>query len=93
MIKTFGSKALRKAFEDGDYRKLNANQRDRILLILDAIDNAEVIENLFLLQTFKTHPLSGKRKGTWAMWVNKNWRITFEFRDGHAFDVQLEDYH
>jgi plasmid maintenance system antidote protein VapI len=23
-------------------------------------------------------------KGRWSIWVNGNWRLTFEFRDGHA---------
>jgi plasmid maintenance system killer protein len=27
------------------------------------------------------------------MKVSGNWRITFCFEDGHAFDVNLEDYH
>ncbi|MHB8151188.1 MAG: type II toxin-antitoxin system RelE/ParE family toxin, partial [Desulfobulbia bacterium] len=39
------------------------------------------------------HPLKGGRKGEWSMKVSGNWRITFRFEDGHAFDVNLEDYH
>jgi len=27
------------------------------------------------------------------MKLSGNWRITFRFEDGHAFDVNLEDYH
>jgi addiction module HigA family antidote len=29
----------------------------------------------------------------WSCWVNGNWRLTFEFRDGHAYFVDYEDYH
>jgi proteic killer suppression protein len=29
----------------------------------------------------------------WAIDVNKNWRITFEFIDGNAHIVNYEDYH
>jgi proteic killer suppression protein len=25
--------------------------------------------------------------------VNGNWRLTFEFRDGHAYVLDYEDYH
>ena len=25
--------------------------------------------------------------------MNGNWRITFEFRDGHAYIIDYEDYH
>ncbi|NQW72272.1 MAG: type II toxin-antitoxin system RelE/ParE family toxin [Actinobacteria bacterium] len=33
------------------------------------------------------------RKGQWAISVNGNWRLTFEFRDGNAFVLDYEDYH
>ena len=39
------------------------------------------------------HPLKGDRKGTYAVTVQANWRITFKFENGEAFDVDLEDYH
>jgi plasmid maintenance system killer protein len=25
--------------------------------------------------------------------INKQWRICFRWRDGHAFDVEIVDYH
>lgn len=40
----------------------------------------------------KLHQLKGARKGTWAVSVSGNWRITFRFVGG-AQDVDLEDYH
>jgi toxin HigB-1 len=27
------------------------------------------------------------------VWVNGNWRMTFEFKDGHAYVLDYEDYH
>lgn len=42
---------------------------------------------------FGLHELKGDRTGTWAIKVNKNWRITFRFVAGEAYDVDLEDYH
>jgi proteic killer suppression protein len=35
----------------------------------------------------------GEEKGRWSTWVNGNWRLTFEFRDGHAYVLDYEDYH
>ncbi|NES24027.1 MAG: hypothetical protein F6K41_35235 [Symploca sp. SIO3E6] len=32
-------------------------------------------------------------KETWSIKVSGNWRITFEFEDGNAYEVNLEDYH
>lgn len=28
-----------------------------------------------------------------AVWVDKNWRMTFEFEDAHAVRVDYLDYH
>lgn len=32
-------------------------------------------------------------RGRWSVWVNGNWRVTFEFKDGHAYVLDYEDYH
>jgi len=45
------------------------------------------------LLSFRLHPLKGSKAGLWAIDVNKNWRITFEFREGNAFILDYEDYH
>jgi proteic killer suppression protein len=39
------------------------------------------------------HPLKGNRKGTWAVNVSGNWRITFKIQNGDTFDINYEDYH
>ncbi len=42
---------------------------------------------------FRLHALRGQQAGRWAIWVNGNWRVTFEFREGDAFVLDYEDYH
>lgn len=37
--------------------------------------------------------LKGKRKGTYSVRINDQWRITFRWADGDAHDVRIEDYH
>jgi len=39
------------------------------------------------------HELRGDRKGTWAVKVGGNWRITFVFAGKDADRVDYEDYH
>jgi proteic killer suppression protein len=39
------------------------------------------------------HQLQGQRKGTWAVKVSGNWRLTFTFIEKDADDVDYEDYH
>jgi proteic killer suppression protein len=41
----------------------------------------------------RLHELKGARKGIWSVTISGNWRMTFSFRDGDAYDVDLEDYH
>ena len=42
---------------------------------------------------YKFHRLSGKRKGSHAVTVTGNWRITFRFDGENAVEADLEDYH
>jgi proteic killer suppression protein len=39
------------------------------------------------------HPLKGDPRGTWAVKVSGNWRITFAFVEKDADGVDYEDYH
>ena len=45
------------------------------------------------LPGLQLHQLTGNRRGTWAVRVSGNWRLTFRFQDGEPVDVNLEDYH
>ena len=37
--------------------------------------------------------LSGKRSGQWSIRINDQWRLCFEWCAGHAFGVEIVDYH
>lgn len=41
----------------------------------------------------KFHLLKDDRKGQYAVWINKQWRICFGWSDGGATDVEITDYH
>ncbi len=45
------------------------------------------------LPGYRLHPLKGDLKGMWSVTISGNWRVTFRFEDGDAFDVDLTDYH
>lgn len=92
MIISFRPKGLKRFFETGDQRGIPAQYANRIRRQLDLLNAAKVLEDLNL-PGFDLHELKGERKGTWAIKVSGNWRITFQFNDGDAFHVDLEDYH
>ncbi|MBI1295751.1 Killer protein [bacterium] len=92
MIKSFKHKGLKNFFETGSAAGIDASHRQKLRIRLSALDTATTIDDLNL-PGFRLHPLKGDRDGLWAIDVNKNWRITFEFIDGNAYVVNYEDYH
>ncbi len=41
----------------------------------------------------KLEALKGDRKGQHSIRINDKWRLCFVWKDGHAFDVEIVDYH
>jgi proteic killer suppression protein len=37
--------------------------------------------------------LKGNRLGQYSIRINDQWRVCFEWRDGHAYRVEIVDYH
>ena len=83
---------LRRFWESDDARRLNPNHVERIRRILNALSNATFASEMDL-PGFRLHQLTGDRRGTYAVRVSGNWRITFQFRDEEAIAVDYEDYH
>jgi proteic killer suppression protein len=92
MIESIRHKGLRRFYEEGDRRMLPPDMVERIQVILSALDEANVVENMNH-PTLRLHALKGDRKGFWSVTVRANWRIIFRFVDGKALDVDFVDYH
>jgi proteic killer suppression protein len=92
MIKSFRHKGLRKFFESGSAAGIQPHHAKRLRVLLAALDTALNIEDMNV-PGFRCHPLKGAQRGRWSVWVNGNWRLTFEFKDGHAYVLDYEDYH
>lgn len=93
MIKSFADKRTEAMFEARTPKGFPADLWKRAYNALHRIDNAAVVEDLRFPPSARLHPLQGNRAGTWSLRVNDQFRITFRFEDGHAHDVQFEDYH
>jgi proteic killer suppression protein len=92
MILSIRHKGLRKFFETGSAVGVRADHAKRLRMQLAALDSAHVIDDVDI-PGFALHPLKGAMKGRWAISVNGNWRLTFEFRDGNVYVLDYEDYH
>jgi len=64
----------------------------KLRLLLSAMDSANKTEDLDL-PGWRLHPLKGDQSPRWSLSVDKNWRVTFEFREGNAYLLDYEDYH
>lgn len=91
MIDSFRHRALKELFETGRSRRVAADLHRRIIRRLDALEAAERLESLSQ-PGFDFHPLHGKPQ-RYSIHVNGPWCITFEWENGRAQRVDLEQYH
>jgi len=92
VIQTFRHKGLKKFFETGSVAGIQPRQAKRLRMLLAALDTAHSIEDMNV-PGFRLHALKGADRGRCSVWVNGNWRVTFEFKNGHAYILDYEDYH
>jgi len=57
------------------------------------LDAAQDIRTLSTLPGNRLERLRGDRKGQYSIRVNDQWRVCFEWRDAHAYEVEIVDYH
>ena len=92
MIKSIRHRGLKRLFEREDRGLIRADLVDTVENILFVLDEATSVQAL-AIPRYRLHPLKGELKGYWSVTVKANWRIIFRFEEGHAYDVELIDYH
>ncbi len=91
MIKSFKHKGLAELFEQGRTRRIQQSLQSRCLRRLDALDQTESLKDLNV-PGFNFHGLQGTPE-RYTIHVNGPWCITFEWNEGEALRVNLEQYH
>ncbi len=92
MIDSFKHKGLKKLYTEGKVQGVRQDQVERITMVLDALDVAETLEELNM-PAFRFHALQGHNPKRYSMRISGNYRITFEWDNGLAQKIDLEDYH
>lgn len=77
--------------ETGASRRVSAELTERMKRRLDAMDRAKSLQDMNL-PGFDFHSLRGKPQ-RYSIHVNGPWCITFEWEEGDACRVDLEQYH
>lgn len=92
MIKSFRHKGLQAFFETGGKAGIQAQHETRLRMQLGRLHAATGPEDMDL-PNWRLHPLKGQLQGHWAVWVDRNWRMTFRFEGADAVLVDYQDYH
>lgn len=92
MIQSFRCAHTGRLFHRESVRRFKAIER-QALRKLDMLDAAQDIRTLSTLPGNRLERLRGDRKGQYSIRVNDQWRVCFEWRDGHAYEVEIVDYH
>ncbi|HEY9010186.1 MAG TPA: type II toxin-antitoxin system RelE/ParE family toxin [Devosia sp.] len=95
LIRSIRHKGLRRLVELDDVSGVPAAYAAKLRKMITYLQDASDVGELSAIPTWKAHRLSGDRKGTWALHVSPNWRLTFSV-DGEEIeiiDLDFEDYH
>ena len=92
MIKSFKHKGLERFFKTGNQAGIQAIHGKRLRLVLALLNNAVEIDDIDA-PALRLHPLKGDLAGFWAVTVQANWRVIFQFENGDAYIVDYVDYH
>ena len=91
MTESFRHRGLKELFETGKSARVRPDLQRRAIRRLDALEAADMLDAL-RQPGFDFHPLN-TRPQRYSMHVNGPWCITFEWNNGRALRVDLEQYH
>jgi toxin HigB-1 len=93
MIRYFKSRDTERLFGREPVRRWGPDVQRMARRKLEWLDAAKDVEDLRLPPGNRLEKLKGDRAGHYSIRVNDRWRICFEWREGHAWNVEIVDYH
>lgn len=93
MIISFASKSTEKIW-DGERIKsipieIEQSGRRKLRMLNNSID----IQDLRIPPSNRLEKLSGKLNNFYSIRINNQWRVIFKWKDNHASEVEIIDYH
>ena len=88
----FKDGTLQKFWKSGRAKGIDPRNVERLAELLSALDAAQRPEDM-AQPGWDFHPLTGDRKGQYAVEIRGAYRLVFEWQDGEAVRVRSEDYH
>jgi len=93
MIKNFRDADTQLLWETGKSRRISASFRMSALKKLAILHWATQLTDLMVPPGNRLEALTGDRKGQHSIRINDQYRLCFVWRDGHASEVEIVDYH
>ena len=93
MIISFGSKETEKIWQGERVPKMPIEVQKTGRRKLRMLNNAQNIIDLKVPPANRLEKLSGHLKDFYSIRINDQWRIIFKWKDGHASEVKIVDYH
>jgi proteic killer suppression protein len=96
MIQSFADGATEDVYHGAASKRARRLPQDVWPLIkrkLSMLNASTQIEQMRRPPGNRLEALRGDRRGRWSIRVNDQWRITFRWDGGHAYEVRCEDYH
>lgn len=93
MIRSFADKHTEALYEEKRTRKVPVEIQSRALEKLRLIDSAVLLEDLRIPPGNRLEALKGDRLGQYSIRINRSWRICFEWEDGDAFNVEVNNHY
>ena len=88
-IINFVHKGLKKLYLEDGTKGLPPDAVDKLRAMLTFLQDMQDPEKLRAFPLWRAHQLTGYRKGIWSLHVTRNWRLTFQIKDGEILDVDL----
>ena len=93
MIRSFATKETAALFTNQRVRRFDGEWLPVARRKLAQLNRVLSVEELRVPPGNRLERLGGDRAGQWSLRINTQWRICFEWRDGHAWEVEIVDYH
>lgn len=93
MIKSFNCLETKGIFRREISYHLPNEIQQKAYMKLRVLHNAVNLNDLRVPPGNRLEKLKGKRVGQYSIKVNQQWRVCFTWKAGHAYHVEIVDYH
>lgn len=93
MIVSFGSEDTEKIWQGETVKKMPLEIQKIGRRKLRMVNNSQNLSDLKIPPSNRLEKLKGKEKDFYSIRINDQWRIIFKWKNNHAHEVEIIDYH